>query len=196
MKEQKNFILTAEESNSNFQTHDSLKNNHVMKYILLILTSLFFISVDQLSKLYIFSRIKPSESAEIIPHFLYFIHAKNYGAAFGFLEASPEAFRNIFMLTVPLAVLVLIIYMISSATTQDKHQHWFLSFIFAGALGNYVDRLNHGYVIDFISFRWKNLSFPAFNIADSIIVLGILGLIFCIYKESFSKKRDSHASIP
>ena len=161
------------------------------KISLLICISIAIICLDQISKAYVQTQFGLHDTKALIEGFLNMTYARNYGAAFGFMEQSHPEFRDVFMLGVPpivcLIVLTLIYQIKSESITEFKNnilQLISLSMIFGGAVGNYIDRLHYGYVIDFIDFHWNvKYSFPTFNIADSAIVIGVIFLILAIAKE-------------
>lgn len=161
------------------------------KISILICTSIVIICLDQISKAFIQTQFGLGESKSLIDGFLNMTYARNFGAAFGFMEQSHPTVRHWIMLSTPplvgLFVLVLIYYVDSEGVVEFKNnilQLISLSLIFGGAVGNYIDRLHYGYVIDFIDFHWKlNYSFPTFNLADSAIVIGVVFLIISMVKE-------------
>jgi signal peptidase II len=124
------------------------------------------------------------ESRVIIENFFNFTYVRNFGAAFGFLSQMPETFRDIFFLSIPPMACALIIYIMTTLKEDQTAQVIALSSIFGGALGNYIDRLNYRYVIDFFDFHYKNkYTWPAFNVADMAIVSGVCLLIYMILTE-------------
>ncbi len=161
------------------------------KTSLLICISIFIICLDQISKSYIQTQFGLHDTKALIDGFLNMTYARNFGAAFGFMEQSHPEIRDWFMFGVPPLVCVIVlslIYHIKSDSLSEFKNNMLqlisLSLIFGGAVGNYIDRLHYGYVIDFIDFQWKlNYSFPTFNIADSAIVTGVFFLIISIVKE-------------
>ena len=162
------------------------------KISLLICISIAIICMDQLSKAYIQTQFGLNDSKALIDGFLNLTSARNYGAAFGFLESSHPEFRDWFMFGVPplvcMIVLILIYQIKSEGLAEFKNnmlQLVSLSLIFGGAVGNYIDRLHYGYVVDFIDFHWNfNYAFPTFNISDCAIVLGVFLLIISLLKEN------------
>ena len=161
------------------------------KISLLICISIAIICLDQLSKAYIQTQFGLHDTIALIDGFLNLTYARNFGAAFGFMENSHPVFRDWFMLGVPpivCAIVLTLIYQIKSEGLAEFKNNMLqlvsLSLIFGGAVGNYIDRLHYGYVIDFIDFHWNLIySFPTFNIADSAIVMGVILLIISLIKE-------------
>lgn len=135
------------------------------------------VSLDQMIKVYVHTHFFHGESLSVIPDFFNLTYVRNPGAAFGILSDSPEHFRNIFFLLLPPTALIVIVILLRETTRLLEVTA--LSLIIGGTLGNYIDRLRLGYVIDFLDFHIKGkYSWPAFNIADSAIVIGIIILLF------------------
>lgn len=165
------------------------------KLSLLSIIAFITISIDQLTKLYVRINFKLDDTLAIIPNVFHITSARNYGVAFGLLEKSAESFRDNFLLVVPaISCLIIITLLLQSTRTS---QNVAMSFVFGGALGNYIDRINTGYVIDFVDIRLtKTLSFPIFNLADSAIVLGII-IFFCsLVFESRQLKKTQETVAP
>lgn len=132
------------------------------------LSALLVFLLDQLSKYYILSL--PFSSIEILP-FLAIVKTWNKGVAFGIGASS--LISPLFTFLIPLLLLVLLIY----ARKTDKINKVFLGMIFGGGLGNWFDRVRFGAVLDFIDLHYKSWHWPAFNVADTAITLGLLFLI-------------------
>jgi signal peptidase II len=154
------------------------------RYLILIFVSLFLIFVDQIIKIYIHTQFDLHESVTVIPGFFNITYVRNMGAAFGMLAQSHETFRQIFFLSIPPIAVGLIVYFLYSVHEDDHLQIYALSAIAGGALGNYIDRIRFGYVVDFLDFHIMNkYSWPAFNVADSAIVCGVFVLFLLLIKE-------------
>lgn len=150
------------------------------KYLFLVCIAGAIISLDQMTKMLILANFHLGESHEIIPGFFNLTYVRNPGAAFGFLADAHPSFREIFFLSIPPAAALFIIWILRSIPDDDYIQIIAFSLIFSGALGNYIDRLRFRYVVDFLDFHYKSYTWPAFNVADSSIVCGvvILSLLF------------------
>jgi len=123
----------------------------------------------------------------IIPNFFNLTYVRNPGAAFGFLAESPEFFRETFFLAFPPIAMATIFFVLRGIKDNDRVQTVALSLVFGGALGNYIDRVRFRFVIDFLDFHIANkYVWPAFNIADSAIVIGI-GILLVL---SFTRKEE------
>lgn len=158
--------------------------NFQRKYLLLICVVGLLLSMDQLTKLYVHTQFQLHESVPVINNFFSITYVRNFGAAFGFLSQTPEIFREIFFLMIPPIACLIILYILRGVKNNDTMQILALSSVFAGALGNYIDRLQFRYVIDFVDFHYGKYSWPAFNIADMAIVGGVMFLVFIMLKET------------
>ncbi len=137
----------------------------------------FIVIVDQLSKYYISHWLTPNISIAVVPHFFHITFILNAGAAFGILENQ----RLLFIL---IAVFILsgVGYFYRKIPLSDRLFRFGLGLMAGGAVGNLIDRIATGYVIDFFDFRiW-----PIFNIADIAIVCGVIMMIYTII---FLKKK-------
>ena len=132
------------------------------------------ILLDQWTKWIIYSRFRWGESLDVIQNFFAITYVRNKGAAFGMLHKAPEYFRDPFFIIVPMAALAVIILLFVRLDERQKLAATALSLITGGAIGNLIDRLRFGYVVDFLDFHWKEVyHWPAFNVADSCIVVGV-----------------------
>jgi signal peptidase II len=132
------------------------------------------IIIDQLTKVWILGHYKLGDSTTITS-FFNIVRAHNTGAAFSFL-ANAAGWQRWFFTAVGAAAAVFIVLMLRSHAGQ-KLFSFALANILGGALGNVIDRLLHGYVVDFLDFHTAGWHFPAFNVADSAITLGAICLV-------------------
>ncbi|MGE0761671.1 MAG: signal peptidase II [Bdellovibrionales bacterium] len=162
------------------------------KYLILGAVAALIVAVDQLTKIYIHTNFELGEYITVIADYFNITYVRNTGAAFGFLRDSHETFRTIFFLSMPPLAMVTILAILRGVSNEDKVQITALSGIFGGAIGNYLDRLRFGFVVDFLDFHWQNkYSFPAFNVADSAIVVGVAVLLWLMRKSPESPKESS-----
>ncbi|MBI2026759.1 MAG: signal peptidase II [Deltaproteobacteria bacterium] len=153
----------------------------------------FWVVLDQVTKYLISVKLELHESLALIPGFLSFTFIYNEGGAFGFLSGQSEVLRNLIFVLIPIFVIGLIVYLCIKAPSHQKLHIVSLGLVLAGAFGNMIDRLWLGKVRDFIDF---DLSFilgffyhwPAFNVADSTICVGVFLLA---YHMLFLDKKDS-----
>ena len=162
------------------------------KLILLGLISLGVVLLDQLTKQWIVSNFKHGESLEVMEHFFHITYVRNYAAAFGMLSQINPTVRSAFFLLIPPTAMIIIVMMLRGTTAQEKIRNMALCGVFAGALGNYIDRLSFGYVVDFLDFHYyQKYAWPAFNVADMSIVCGVSVLILLEFWENSAKKQKN-----
>ncbi|TET22546.1 MAG: signal peptidase II [Candidatus Aminicenantes bacterium] len=142
---------------------------------------LFFLIVDQLTKFIISRSIGLNNSLSVIPGFFDLVHVRNKGAIFGIFSQSGSQVVHILLMLASLVALALVIYYFFKTAISEKLLKISLSLILAGALGNLIDRIFRGYVIDFLDFSIKGWHWPSFNVADSCISVGALLLIFILF---------------
>ncbi|HQK99269.1 MAG TPA: signal peptidase II [Smithellaceae bacterium] len=140
--------------------------------LIFILGAAAIIVLDQITKSAIVSRFVLHEAYPVIPGFFNLVYVMNPGAAFGFLAAASETFRFVFFTAITLAALLLIVYYLVKTPLRSAMLVWALAFIFGGALGNLIDRLRFGAVVDFLDVYLGSAHWPAFNVADSAITIG------------------------
>ena len=132
---------------------------------------------DQITKAIVHAMLPLHASVTIIPGFLNFTHIHNTGMAFGFLDSVDILFKPALIASIALAALIaLLIFALRQAIYEPLAQLAF-AFVIGGAIGNLIDRVTAGYVIDFIDVYWRNWHFWAFNVADSAITVGAVFLI-------------------
>ncbi len=150
-----------------------------LKYLILAAIACAIITTDQAVKMYVHTHFQLHESVEVIAGFFNFTYVRNPGAAFGFLANTHESFREIFFLSMPPIALLIILAIMRTVPDDDRWTISALSLVFGGAIGNYIDRVRFRYVIDFLDFHLQDkYTWPAFNIADSAIVVGVGVLLY------------------
>jgi signal peptidase II len=130
--------------------------------------------MDQFTKVLIVGYYQLHDST-YVTNFFNIVRAHNTGAAFSFL-AGAAGWQRWFFTAIGLAAAGLIIWMLRSHSGQ-KLFSFAMACILGGALGNVIDRMTRGYVVDFLDFHWRGMHFPAFNVADSGITIGAACLI-------------------
>ena len=145
--------------------------------------------LDQLSKWSALSNLKMGVPEQVFP-FMNWLLLFNPGAAFSFL-AQGSGWQRWFFTAIGLAACIYIIWLIRKSQ-NDKLLCIALSLILGGALGNVLDRLMYGAVVDFIDLHYANWHWPAFNIADSAICIGAALIIWGELRKSFGKSAQSH----
>ncbi len=139
-----------------------------------LMIALLVIITDQLTKVLIVSQFQYGDS-RFVSSFFNLVRAHNTGAAFNFL-AHHDGWQRWFFVGLGFAATGFILWLLRRHGHQTLFA-WALSLILGGALGNVIDRLWHGYVVDFLQFHAGGWYFPAFNVADSAITLGAMLLI-------------------
>ncbi len=129
--------------------------------------------LDQGTKALVRARLPVHESVEVIPGFLNLTHVRNTGAAFGFLNAADFPFKSALLALVATIALIGIGAYTARLSPHERIARLGLSLIIGGALGNLIDRLTLGSVVDFVDVFWRSSHFWAFNVADSAITIGV-----------------------
>ena len=148
------------------------------KYLRLIFIAGLVVLLDQITKLLVLDSMPLFHSIEIIPGFFNFTHVHNPGGAFGFLSTSSTTVqRFVFLFASSLAVGLVLYFYIKTPRSFP----WLLSgfaLVIGGACGNLIDRIRMGRVVDFLDFYIGNLHWPAFNVADSAVSIGMVIFVF------------------
>lgn len=147
---------------------------------LITILSIIFALLDQASKYSVINYL--NKDIEVINNFFYLIYTKNNGAAFSILTG-----KRIFLIIITLLIIGSLIYYIIKNEISSKIEILAFSLIIGGSLGNLIDRVVRGYVVDFISVKIFGYHFPIFNIADSLICIGVFILLII----QFRKERKS-----
>lgn len=153
----------------------SVKN--VVYYIKWLAVFLLFVAADQLTKQLAVIKLKGNSGITIIKSVFKLFYLENHGAAFGIFQD-----QRIPLLIITVIVLLFIGYIFNKIPYESKFLaiKWILVILAAGAVGNMIDRIINGYVVDFLYFQLIN--FPVFNVADCYVVVGaILAVIFIIF---------------
>ena len=158
--------------------------------IIFILGAAAVIVLDQITKSAITARFVLHESYPIINGLFNLVYLMNPGAAFGFLANMSETFRYVFFTGITVMVILLIIYYIVKSKPQNMLMVISLTLIFAGAVGNLIDRIRFGSVVDFLDVYIGTAHWPAFNVADSAISVGAVLMIL----EMIMNREKAHSS--
>lgn len=164
-----------------------LKESHKLKWLWL---SLLALVLDQVSKIAVATSMQLYESIPLMPYFnLTYVH--NQGAAFSFLSEAGGWQRWFFAILALVVSIALIIWL----SRLQKHETLLavaLSLVLGGAVGNLIDRLLYGYVIDFLDVYYQTWHWPAFNIADSAITLGVFLMLLESFGVGNRKEESAH----
>jgi signal peptidase II len=136
--------------------------------------ALILLLADQFTKVLILGTYQLGDST-YVTSFFNVVRVHNHGAAFSFL-AGASGWQRWFFTALGLVAAGVIIWLLRAHAGQ-KLFCFAMACILGGALGNVIDRVVYGYVIDFLDFHWRGMHFPAFNVADSAITVGAIGLI-------------------
>ncbi|MBM7644289.1 signal peptidase II [Scopulibacillus daqui] len=140
--------------------------------------------IDQLSKWLIVKNMYIGESFQIIPKFLYLTSVRNTGAAWSILQG-----KMAFFFIVTIIVLIVVVYYMQKIGRVRPLLGIALALIIGGTLGNFIDRLFRGEVVDFIHVYIFTYSFPTFNVADSMLVIGVILVFIYMFLEEKKEKR-------
>ena len=149
--------------------------------------------LDQVTKIVVDRTLPLNQSAPVIGNLFSLTYIRNTGAAFGFLAESNEFFRRTFLISFSVAAIGFILIMLRRLAESEKALITALSFILSGAVGNLIDRIVYGEVIDFLDFYWSGYHWPAFNFADSFITIGVVVILFRL---ATAKGQDPFAPRP
>ncbi len=147
----------------------------VLRYMLFLTFALLILAADQYTKVLAYGNLLGQPAVEILPVFS-LVLVFNEGAAFGFLSDAGGWQHYLFIGLALVFSLVLVVWI----WRECERNRWLavaLSLVLGGAIGNLLDRLNNGYVIDFLLLHYGGWTFPAFNIADVAITVGAIMLI-------------------
>ena len=133
------------------------------------------VALDQFTKYLVEKHLRMYEVVPVIRGFFNLTRVRNKGAAFSLLSTAPDGFRSVFFISVSLAAIAVIAMMIRKA--KDRMLVVSFSFIAGGAVGNLIDRMRFGEVVDFIQWYVKSWYWPSFNVADSAITAGVALLV-------------------
>lgn len=156
---------------------------NIKKLCIAILCVIALIGIDQYTKVLITNSFKLHEVKTLIPNLLYFTYYQNTGAAFSMFEG----FGNIFFGIITVIALVFLVYFFGTADKLYNQIGYVL--VFAGAIGNLIDRMTLGFVRDFIGVYIGSWAFPIFNFADICITCGFILLFVCMALEEVMEKR-------
>jgi signal peptidase II len=138
------------------------------------------LGLDQVTKILVQYELRLGGQVSLIPGLLNLVHIHNKGAAFGLLSGWSAGFAWLFFVTLTGLVLAVLVYLLWRLPADHRATALGYSLILTGALGNLIDRIRLGEVVDFIDVFWGRYHWPAFNIADSLVCLGAAVLAWVI----------------
>lgn len=146
--------------------------------------------LDQISKWWILANFSMHESWEIIPGFFNLTYLTNTGAAFGIMAGQPSIYRTLFFVIVVTVALTAIYFLHKKVAVESRWYTVSLALISGGAIGNLIDRVRHGAVVDYFDFFIGDRHWPAFNVADAAITTGVLIFLFLNFLEFLETKKS------
>lgn len=150
-----------------------------MLYALYVLTIVVLVSADQFSKYLIVKNISENIDIVLIKDFFNITYVRNFGAGFSILQN-----QTVFLIIATLIAIVIVSYLLIKSTHSEALNRVCYLLIIGGSIGNLIDRLSLGYVIDFLDFYIFGYDFPVFNLADSFLTIGCILLILSILLEN------------
>lgn len=150
-----------------------------MSYRWVLLVGLVVVA-DQLTKWLAVTELA-GRTVTVIPRYFDFVLVHNTGAAFGFLS-NAGGWQNVFFIVVAVLVSMMLVFMLRRLGPGERITGWALALILGGAMGNLVDRLRLGHVIDFVDWYYGRWHWPAFNIADAAITIGAALLVWDAFR--------------
>ena len=151
---------------------------------------------DLLTKIWVRETIPLHQISPLLPPLLDLTHVQNRGVSFSVFADLPDAVRIPLLVGVSVAaVLAMLYYQIRYWKRLDLYTRLGLAFIIPGAVGNLIDRVQQGYVTDFIHFRWYDFSFFVNNVADCLISIGVVGFLITILRERKAKRQELETEV-
>ncbi len=148
------------------------------KYASVVGLATAIICLDQFTKWLVVTYVPAHAVIEVVPGFAELTHVKNTGGAFGFLAGADDAWRLPFFIVVSLVAMGLLWQVVRSTDPKEFATLFAVGSVLGGAVGNFIDRAREGAVTDFISLHWREYYWPAFNVADSFITIGVAVLVW------------------
>lgn len=158
-----------------------------------LLLSITVIAFDQLSKFWVLNHLPEYQAIPVIEGFWNWYRTYNTGAAFSFLSDA-GGWQKYFFVVLATGITGLLTFWLSRTPRRDWKSALPFALVIGGAIGNVIDRLLHGHVVDFIQWHWQDHYWPAFNIADSAIVAGAIGIALFGLLDSKRSAKTSEAS--
>ena len=159
------------------------------KYWVLLIACLLILILDQFTKYEVQQTLPLHHRVEVISGFFNLTHVRNSGGAFGIFGGTRGGWGTLFFMGVSVLAIGSLFYFIWKVKEDEKNLALSFSLVLAGAIGNLIDRFRYGEVIDFLEFYLSSFYWPAFNIADSAICIGIGLMAFEILIWDHKKKK-------
>jgi signal peptidase II len=159
-----------------------LQTSPASKYLLLGVILILGVGLDQLTKFWVAQAIPQYAVIPVIPDFFNLVHVYNRGAAFGLLSTWPSEFVRYFFIITNLAIALVLFYLYYRTPGHCSLFLWAYSLVLSGAMGNLIDRVRFGQVLDFLDVYVGRHHWPAFNVADSLICIGAGLLVLAMWR--------------
>ena len=143
-----------------------------------IIISIIFFIIDQIAKILVIKYIDINNSIELLKNFFYLTYTHNEGAAFSILTG-----QRILLILIATIILIILFNYIRKNKVKEKIDILAFSLIIGGSLGNLIDRIVRGYVVDFLDFKIFGYNYPIFNLADTFIVVGVFLLLILTFRK-------------
>ncbi len=153
------------------------------KYVILIFVLVLGLALDLVTKMLVLRSLPLGSQIPLVPGFFNLVHVHNKGAAFGLLGGLSPEFTRLFFIATTSVVLAVVGYLWYRLPGDSWPAALGYSLIMAGALGNLIDRVRLGEVVDFLDLYWGRYHWPAFNVADCLVCLGAGWLVWVILTE-------------
>jgi signal peptidase II len=147
----------------------------------LLAVALPIVIADQVTKALVRAAVPLHESRTVIEDLVDLTHVRNTGAAFGLLNDLDFPYKPVVMVLIALGALVAIGAYAVHLGTKERYARAGLALILGGAVGNLIDRIQHGYVLDFVDVYYRGVHFWAFNVADAAITVGAALVLFEVF---------------
>lgn len=158
-----------------------MNNQNKISKVVYAVIVILGVAIDQITKNVASTMLDAGEPVNFIGDIFQFLYLENMGAAFGMMQG-----KQLLFFAITILVVAFIIYFLIKMPSESKYLPIgiVLSFILAGAIGNFIDRITHKYVVDFIYFR--PIDFPVFNVADIFVTIGCISfaiMVLFVYKD-------------
>jgi signal peptidase II len=151
--------------------------------------ALAVLALDQITKQVMASRFPLHETKPVISGLFNLVHVRNKGMAFGIMNRPGADWGSLILLGATLGAVILLLFWFYRLRPEDRKMAYPLSLILGGAIGNLLDRVRLGEVIDFLDFHIGPYHWPAFNVADSAITVGTIWLALSLLLRPASKDK-------
>ncbi len=153
------------------------------KYLILFSLSGFIVALDQLTKTWALLTLDAGEEITLLGRWLTLVRAQNSGFAFGLIQRAPDSLKDVFFIGIPVFALVLIVLIFIKLQDEQLFTSVALTTLLAGAMGNLIDRVQYGHVLDFIRLEVGGWALPVFNVADISIFLGVALMVINTFRK-------------